>query len=339
MSKRIGKYTVEMTKPVLIKEYASVVGKMEGEGPLRALFDHINGDNEFAQTSWEQSEGQLQLMAASKAVNKASLTTADIDFIIAGDLQNQCAGSHYGLRSMNIPFLGVFGACSTMSESMALSAMLIDGGSANRCLAVTSSHFCTAERQFRMPLDYGSQRPQTAQWTVTGAGALILENREVSGGIGPYITSATIGSITSFGIKDANNMGAAMAPAAAETIKKHLEDTKTKPGDYDKIYTGDLGAVGKDMLIMLLKRENIDISAVHDDCGLMIYDRESQDVHAGGSGCGCSAAVLCSKILNDMRSKQYNKILFTATGALMNSTILLQGQDIPCIAHTVSIRT
>ncbi len=326
--------TVELKNRPAVIAYASVVGKKEGEGPLGALFDEVNEDNTLGKPSWEKAESELQKAALRTAIHKAALQNADIDCVFAGDLLNQCISSSFGLRDFEIPLIGLYGACSTMALSLSMAAQFVDSGAAKRAAAVTSSHFCSAERQFRLPLEYGGQRPPTAQWTVTGSGAVIL----ASTGGAPYVHSFTIGKIVDLGVKDANNMGAAMAPAASDTISAHLRQSGARPSDYDLIATGDLGQVGSELLYELLQREGLDIAPRHNDCGLMIFDRKKQDVHAGGSGCGCSASVLCSDILGRMKKGELRRVLFCATGALMSTTSSQQGESIPGIAHAVELR-
>ncbi len=333
MAKRIGKYTVEMENKPAIKGYAAVCGKKEAQGPLGKAFDQTFEDTTLGEASWEKAESKLQSKAVTLAIEKSGVTQGDINFIFAGDLLNQCISSTFGLKSLNIPFLGQYGACSTMAQTLALSAMMVDSGAANNCIAVTSSHFCSAERQFRFPLEYGGQRTPTAQWTVTGSGAAVVGESTKS----PQISKITVGRIVDLGVKDANNMGAAMAPAAAATLKDFLADTSTSPSDYDLILTGDLGEVGSKLLKELLSREGIELKDNHKDCGLMIYDQSDQDVHAGGSGCGCSAVVLCSEILNKIENHELSNVLFMATGALMSPTSTQQGESIPAVAHLVNI--
>ena len=335
MAKRLGKYTLQMMQMPSIQGFASVCGKKEGEGPLSQHFDKIFNDTTLGESSWEKAESKLQNEAVNLALQKSNLTSADIDFIFAGDLLNQCISSTFGLRELNIPFLGQYGACSTMAQTLILASMMVESGMANHCLAVTSSHFCSAERQFRFPLEYGGQRTPTAQWTVTGSGAIVVGNS----GNSPYISAITVGRIKDLGIKDANNMGAAMAPAAAQTLTDFFSDTKTSPEDYDLILTGDLGEVGSTLLYELLEQDNINIRSRHNDCGLMIYHKEKQDVHAGGSGCGCSASVLCSLILNKMKNAELSNVLFMATGALMSPTSSQQGESIPSVAHLVNLKS
>lgn len=333
MSKRLGKQTVRMQNGVGIAGYASVAGKKEGEGPLRRYFDILMEDAEWGEKTWEKTESKMQKSAVAHAVEKAGINLSDINYIFAGDLLNQCIGSSFGLRELEIPFLGVYGACSTMAETLGLAAMTVDGGFADCSAAVTSSHFCTAERQYRTPLEYGGQRTPTAQWTVTGAGALILSK---SGGA-PYVTHFTAGKIVDLGITDANNMGAAMAPAAADTLLAHFKDTGKRPEDYDLILSGDLGEVGKSILIDMMIDEGYDIAENYNDCGCMIFDGKKQDTHAGGSGCGCGASTLCGYVMNRMKAGELNRVLFMATGALLSPTSTLQGESIPSVAHAVVI--
>lgn len=333
MNRKLGNQTVEFDNGPYIISRASVVGAKEGEGPLKDSFDMIVSDDKMGQTSWDLAEGAFQKTAVEIALRKANLKNSDIDYILSGDLQNQCAATHYGLRETNIPFLGIYGACSTMIESLSIGAMLICGGYANRVTALTSSHFCSAEKQYRNPLEYGGQRTPTAQWTATASGAAILSKN----GTGPRLTHVTTGKIVDKGITDISNMGAAMAPAALDTITAHFKDTGFSPKDYDLILTGDLGIVGSKILCDLIKKENYDLADVHNDCGKLLYDIEGQDVHAGGSGCGCCASVLCGHILNELEKGKYKRILVAATGALMNPLTVLQGESIPTISHAVTI--
>ena len=333
MAKRIGKYTVEMTGGPVIKGFASSVGKKEAEGPLGKEFDQVFEDTTLKEPSWEKAESRLQTETVKILLKKCGMDASEINYIFAGDLLNQCMSSSFGLRSLNIPFLGQFGACSTMAQSLFLAATSIEAGIADYSVAVTSSHFCSSERQFRFPLQYGGQRTPTAQWTVTGSGAIWVARNEE----GPKIKYCTVGRITDLGIKDANNMGAAMAPSAAKTLLSFFSDTKTKPDDYDLILTGDLGEVGSALLKQLLENEGIRLKTNYNDCGLMIYYKEKQDVHAGGSGCGCSASILCSLILNKVKNKELKNILFIATGALMSPTSAQQGETIPGVAHLINI--
>ena len=335
MAVRRGKTIITEIKPKVIS-YASAVGKKESEGPLAKEFDEIYVDTTMGEDSWEKAESLYLKSAINKAIAKSNLKKSDIDVICSGDLLNQCIGSSFGIRDFGLPFCGVYGACSTMALSLCMTTLLIETGAFSHCVAATSSHFCSAEKQFRKPLEYGGQRPPTAQWTVTGSGAVVLGK---DGGKGVYIDKVHLGTIQDLGITDSNNMGAAMAPAAKKTIADFLSDTATKPTDYDAIFTGDLGAVGSDLLYeLMLKEEGIDLSRVHKDCGLMIYDRETQDVHSGGSGCGCSGSVLCSHIMKALHSGKYKNILFVATGALMSTVSSLQGQSIPGIAHLVNFK-
>lgn len=333
MPERKGQYTVNLSSRPTILGYAAVVGKKEGEGPLSRSYDMIFEDTTLGEKTWEKAESVLQREAFTRALNKAALSPSQVNYLFAGDLLNQSIASTFGLREYGVPLYGQFGACSTMAQTLSLAAIFVDSGAADICAAITSSHFCTAERQFRYPLEYGGQRPQTAQWTATAAGAAIVG----LGGSGIRVADVTAGYITDLGISDTNNMGAAMAPAAAETIANYFKDTETKPDDYDLIVTGDLAAVGSDLLRQLLERKGYPLGTNYNDCGLLIYDRNKQDVHAGGSGCGCSAAVLCSYILNKMQSGDLKNVLFIGTGALMSPTSSQQGESIPGIAHLVHL--
>jgi len=332
-SKRIGAQTVQLQLPPSIAGYACVVGQKEGEGPLKNSFDYIGEDSYFGEKSWEKAESAMQKMAFSMACDKAAISPSEINYLFAGDLLNQCIASAFSMRDADIPFFGLYGACSTMAESLSLAALILDGGFADITAAVTSSHFCSAERQFRTPLEYGGQRAPTAQWTVTGSGVCILGKN----GPGPHITHITQGKIVDNGIKDANNMGAAMAPAAYDTLKTHFEDMGVSPDYYDAVFTGDLGLIGSNVIADFLNSDGLDISKVHNDCGLLIFDRNKQDVHAGGSGCGCAASVLCGYILNGMRAGRWNRILFMPTGALLSPTSTMQGESIPCVCSAIAI--
>ena len=332
-SKHIGRQTVRLSDPPQIAAFAAVGGKMEGEGPLAACFDYLSADSHFGAKSWESAESEMLRRCFEQLLSKAAIEAADLDYIFTGDLLNQCVGSDFALRNSGVPLFGLYGACSTMAESLSLAAMTMDGGFAQRVCAMTSSHFCSAERQFRMPLAYGSQRPPTAQWTATAAGALLLD----SGEAGPFVTHVTTGKIVDAGIKDVANMGAAMAPAALETILTHLSDTCREPDYYDLIVTGDLGCVGHDILLDLALQSGWDLSGVSDDCGMMLYDREKQDVHAGGSGCGCSAGVLAGHLLPKFKTGELKRLLFCATGALMSPTTAMQGESVLGICHAVAI--
>ena len=333
MPLRQGRYTLNLTTMPGIAGYASVVGKKESEGPLKDKFDRIYEDGSAGEKSWEKAESIIHGDAVSMAISKAGLVPADIDIIFAGDLLNQCIGTTFGIRELGIPFAGMYGACSTMALSMAMASLLVDSRTVKRAVASTSSHFCSAEKQFRMPLEYGGQRTPTSQWTATAAGSVVITDTETK----VRAEKVTIGRIQDYGIKDPNNMGAAMAPAACRTIADFLNDTNTVPEDYDMILTGDLGAVGSELLCeLMVKQENVDISSVHNDCGLMLYDIQKQkDVGAGGSGCGCGGAVLCSDILKRLEGGELKKVFFVGTGALMSSVSSLQSESIPSIAHGV----
>ncbi len=335
MITRKGKYTIQFSDEVKIVGFGAVAGKKEFEGPLGKEFDKIIHDPKAGQPTWEQAESMFQQEALSVALSKTSSKAEDIDYIFAGDLLNQCISSSFGLKGFSIPYLGQYGACSTMVQTLIMSAITLESGAARRCAAVTSSHFCSAERQYRFPLEYGGQRPPCAQWTVTGSGCCILSKTEKLDL--PAISAATVGRIIDLGVTDANNMGAAMAPAAASTLADFFKDTGTTPEDYDAIYTGDLGQIGSSLLYELTEKEGYKLLHKHKDCGLLIYNRGTQDVHAGGSGCGCAASVLCGHILPKVEKKELKNILFVATGALMSPTSCQQGLSIPCIAHLVQI--
>lgn len=330
--KRLGRYTLLFERRPAILGHAAVCGKKEAAGPLARDFDQTFLDSYLNQESWEKAESMLQTESATLAIHKAGLEKSDISMIFAGDLLNQCISSTFGLREMDIPFLGQYGACSTMAQTLAMAAIMVESGAANYACAVTSSHFCTAERQFRTPLEYGSQRTPTAQWTATASGSAVLGN-----GQGIRVRHVTVGRIKDFGVTDVANMGAAMAPAAAQTLLDFFTDTATAPADYDRIFTGDLGLVGTELLHRLTAENGIRLEN-HQDCGLLLYDRDTQDVHAGGSGCGCSASVLCGHILNRMTRGELKNILFMATGALMSTTSSQQGESIPGIAHLVHLQ-
>ncbi|MBE6081357.1 MAG: stage V sporulation protein AD [Tissierellaceae bacterium] len=332
-NKRMGKRTIKLVNSPSIINTATIVGPKEGDGPLREYFDIILEDDLWEQESWEKCEKKMQEEAIRLVLTKANLTENEIDYLFSGDLLNQIISSAYAARQISIPFFGLYGACSTMSESLSLGAMLIDGGFANNIICSTSSHFSTAERQYRFPLEYGSQRPFSSQWTVTGCGASLLS----SSGDGPYINYVTTGKVIDPGINDVNNMGAAMAPAAVDTIMQHFKDTGFNPDDYDMILTGDLGAVGKSVLLDIMDSQGYDLSKVYDDCGMKIFDNLRQDVHAGASGCGCSASVFNGYIYSELKSRNIDKLLLVSTGALHSSTSTLQGETIPGIAHAVSI--
>lgn len=334
MAELIERGVFKLSSPAYVESFAAAVGGKEGKGPLGGCFDEVIEDSHFGMKTWEKAESRFQLEAISLAVRKCSLTKEDIDVICAGDLINQCTGSTYGLRELEIPFLGLYGACSTMAEGLLVTSMMIDAGTAKRTAAVTSSHFSTAERQFRFPLSYGGQRTPTSQWTCTAAGAVLLTKNAKKCGI----VGGCIGKITDMGVNDVNNMGSAMAPAAAETIRRYLSATKTKPEDYDNIITGDLGKVGSQLVTELLSREHIDISKQHKDCGVMIFDPDEQDTHCGGSGCGCSASVLAGYFLPMLERGSIKNILFAATGALMSPMTLQQGETIPAISHLVHMK-
>ena len=328
-----GRQSFSLANPPVITAWASVAGKKESEGPLAHTFDIKNRDSYFGQKTWEQAEKYMQQQALKKLAEKAGMAQTDFDLVFSGDLLNQCIGSSFTLRNLGIPHLGLYGACSTMAESLLMASMAVGGGFADKVVAMTSSHFASSERQYRFPLGYGGQRTPTAQWTVTGSGAALVRSE----GKGPRITACTIGTVTDLGIKDANNMGAAMAPAAYSTIRAHFEDMKTAPEDFDLIVTGDLGQLGKEMLLELAKREGVSLGGKLTDCGTMVFDNTKQDVHAGGSGCGCSAITLCGYLLGQLSTGKLKKILFCGTGALLSPTSTQQGLPIPGVCHAVCL--
>ena len=330
-----GKQSIKIPIPVYIRASASVVGTKEGQGPLGELFDVVGVDDKFGCDTWEEAESTLQKEALQMAIGKSGLTNEDIRFLFAGDLLGQCIASSFGLGGFKIPLMGMYGACSTCGLSLSAAAIVIAGGMAQHAACVTSSHFASAEKEFRFPLAYGNQRPLSATWTVTGSGAFVVSSMK-SDTDRAMITGITIGKIMDFGLKDSMNMGACMAPAAADTILTHLRDFQTRPEDYDKIITGDLGYVGQKALWDMLRDQNMDISDVHMDCGIEIYDR-SQDVHAGGSGCGCSAVTLSAYILKQLEDGIWQRVLFVPTGALLSKTSFNEGQSVPGIAHAVEL--
>ena len=331
--KKIGTQTYKLDNPVTILATSSIVGKKESDGPLAKYFDVCLEDEFYGEKTWEKAESKLIKTAIETAIKKAGVSVADIDVLFGGDLLNQCISSSFGIRDFEIPFLGIFRACSTFVEGLLLSSIFLDSGAGNYAVAATSSHFCSAEKQFRFPLELGNQRPPTSQWTVTGgASAVVAKN-----GIGPYITHITPGIIVDKGIKDANNMGSAMAPAAISTIITHLKDTGRAPTYYDAIITGDLGHVGKEIVLELCKAEGYQLSSIYNDCGVLMFDKEKQDTHSGGSGCACCGTVFSGYFYKQLKEKKIKRLLLVATGALMNSTSSQQGESIPGIAHAVSI--
>ncbi len=337
MIKRVGKRTLALENRPYLLGHAAAVGKKEGEGPLGERFDYVAKNDRMGQRSWELAESELQKTAIRLALRKATLLERSLDLILAGDLLNQCIGSFLASMHANVPYLGQYGACSTMAQGLALGGCLVESGAADKLLAAASSHFCSAERQYRFPLAYGGQRTPTAQWTATAAGAAILGNEPVPNGAEPCdvrVTHVLFGKMVEMGVKDAANMGAAMAPAAADSLSALLEDLGAEPRDFDCIVTGDLGHIGADLLLTLLHGDNIDLSPVYSDCGSLIFG-EQQDAHAGGSGCGCSAAVLCGPLLRDMHRGKIRRLVFAGTGAMMSPTSVQQGQPIAGICHAV----
>lgn len=334
MNKRVGRASILLGEEIYIEESASVVGTKEGEGPLGGLFDRVGTDDMFEADTWEEAESTLQKEAVYLALKKAGKTPEDMQFMFAGDLLGQCTASSFGIKSFEIPLFGLYGACSTCGESLSLGALMVAAGYADHVICVTSSHFASAEKEFRFPLEYGNQRPLSATWTVTGSGAFVLTNKKTEG-CKARITGTTTGIITDFGLKDSMNMGPCMAPAAASTIERHFQDFGTTPKDYDYIITGDLGSVGQTVLLDLLRSKGYDIAKQHLDCGMMIYDAQTQDTHAGGSGCGCSAVTLSAYILRQLADKSWKKVLFLPTGALLSKTSFNEGRTVPGIAHAL----
>lgn len=333
MDVQIGKQSLQFSEAPYIISSASIVGKKEGEGPLGSCFDVVGEDDKFGQNTWEEAESTLQKEAFAMAVGKAGLKQDDIRYLFSGDLLGQNIATSFGLMDYQIPLFGLYGACSTCGEALSLGAMCIAGGYADYVVAMTSSHFASAEKQFRFPLEYANQRPLSATWTVTGSGAYVLGRKRSKA----RITGITTGKIVDYGIKDSMNMGAAMAPAAADTIAQNFVDFGRKPDDYDKIITGDLGTVGQEILIDLVRQKGFDISTVHTDCGIEIYDAKKQGTGAGGSGCGCSAATLSGHFLKQVEDGKLHRILFVPTGALLSTVSFNEGKTVPGIAHAVVI--
>lgn len=341
---KIGKASIRFEKPPCIIGAASVVGGKEGQGPLGNCFDQVEEDDLFGMENWELAESECQKRTFLAALQDAQLKGgAKPDFLFAGDLLNQLTASSFGLLDFQVPWLGLYGACSTMGEAMCLASMAVAGGMARTAAAIASSHYASAQKQFRFPLEYGNQRPYAATWTVTGSGSVIIAAHPSLGSesekIRPYayINGVTVGKIVDYGVKDSMNMGAVMAPAAADTILQHLQDTGSSAEEYDRIITGDLGTVGQTILLELLRKNGVDISGIHMDCGMEIYDAQTQDTHAGGSGCGCAAVVFCGYILKKLLTRQWKRVLFVPTGALFSPVSFNEGQNIPGIAHAVEL--
>ena len=329
---KLGKQTISFDNPPTILNTASIVGPKEADGPLAKYFDKCLDDEMWGEKTWEKAESKIVKETVNTLISKSGISSKQIEYCFAGDLINQCISSSFGLRELNIPFYGIFGACSTFVEGMHLASIFVENG-INYAICSSSSHFCSAERQFRFPLELGNQRPPSSQWTVTAGGAALISKE----GSGPYITTITSGKIIDMGIKDANNMGAAMAPAALDTLLTHFNDTGRNPSYYDAIITGDLGHVGKDILIELSLKQGFNINSVYNDCGVLVFDKSRQDTHSGGSGCGCIASVFSGYLFDELKSKKIKKLLLIATGALMNSMSSQQGESIPGIAQAISI--
>ncbi|MGE5576593.1 MAG: stage V sporulation protein AD [Syntrophothermus sp.] len=331
-AKKVGKQSITFQTPPRIVSTFTIVGPKEGQGPLGKEFDTVLDDSYYGETSWEKSEAKIVQEAVQNVIKRANLQPSDIDYVLAGDLLDQIISTNFGIRDIGIPFFGLYGACSTMAEALAMGSILVDGGYATRVIATASSHYNSAERQYRYPIELGVQRKPTSQWTVTGSGAALL----AAEGQGPRVVGATIGKVVDMGVKDPNNMGTAMAPAAADTIATHLQDFGKSPQDYDLIVSGDLGEVGLSITKELLQKQKIEISDRFYDTGLMIFDR-NQDVQAGASGAGCSAAVFCGHLVKEIKAGRYKRLLLVGTGALLSPVSYQQGESIPSIAHAVSV--
>lgn len=332
-TQRRGKQSFILSQPPTITAWACTAGKKEGEGPLAKTFDVIQTETYFGEKTWEQAEKRMQQITLDTLLQKAGIAKNTLGLVFSGDLLNQCVGSSLSLCNKDIAHLGLYGACSTMAESLLLSAMTVGGGYSDNVVAMTSSHFAASERQYRFPLGYGGQRTPTSQWTVTGSGAALV----CAQGNGPKITACTVGSVVDLGISDANNMGAAMAPAALTTIRAHFQDLSLTADDYDLIITGDLGQTGKELLLSMAQKEGLNLGGKLTDCGTLVFDTIKQDVHSGGSGCGCSAITLCGYFLNKIQCGKLKRILFCGTGALLSPTSNQQGLSIPGVCHAVAI--
>lgn len=331
--KKLGSQTIQFDNPITLASAASIVGPKEAGGPMAKYFDKCLEDEFWQERTWEKAESKIIKETVNMSIVKSGISADKIDYCFAGDLLNQCISSSFGLRELNIPFYGIFGACSTFGEGIQLASVFIDGGAAENVICAASSHFCSAEKQFRFPLELGNQRPPSSQWTVTGAGSVVLSKT----GSGPYVTTITTGKIVDMGIKDANNMGAAMAPAALDTLITHFKDTGRSPNYYDGIFTGDLGYIGKEILMENALLKGYNIKNNYNDCGVLMFDKEAQDTHSGGSGCACAATIFSGYLFNQLQQRKMKKILLIPTGALTNATTSQQGESIPGIAHAVSI--
>ncbi len=337
MTQTKGRASLAYQNPPRIIGEASIVGSKEGEGPLGALFDRVEADPKFGKDTWEEAESELQLQTARKAMEKTGMSEEQIRYLFAGDLLAQGIATSYGIMELQIPLFGLYGACSTCGESLSLASMAVNAGYADCAMALTSSHFASAEKEFRFPLEYAGQRPLSTTWTVTGAGAFVLSAAETSAAEGASVCVAgiTTGKVVDYGVKDSMHMGAAMAPAAADTIYQHLADYGRTPEDYDRIITGDLGSIGQKILKDLMLEKGVDLKDIHDDCGILIFDADTQDTHAGGSGCGCAAATLAAYILPKLKTGEWKRVLLVPTGALLSKVSFNEGQSIPGIAHGV----
>ena len=331
MNQRVGRSSIRLAQPVCVIAGAAIVGKKEGEGPLGALFDMVGEDDLFGCKTWEEAESNLQKDAVYMVMEKAGWKAEDVSYLFAGDLLGQCIATSFGISAYNIPLFGVYGACSTCGEALTLGAVMAAGGYAEHVVCVTSSHFASAEKEFRFPLDYGNQRPLSASWTVTGSGAFLVGRQKSH----VRITGVTVGKIVDYGLKDSQNMGACMAPAAADTILTNLKDFGRSPTSYDRIITGDLGYIGQSILLDFMSKNGHQMRDRHLDCGMKIFDQEKQDTHAGGSGCGCAAVTLSAYILPKIQKGEWKRVLFVPTGALMSTVSYNEGASVPGIAHGI----
>lgn len=331
----LGKQSILFSNAPCVTGYGNVVGQKEKQGPLGQLFDAVLEDDLGGADNWEEAESNLQVIAADKAIARAGIERKALRYLLAGDLLGQLIATSFGMRDFGVPLFGLYGACSTMGEAATLGAVLVDGGYADQVLTLASSHFASAEKQFRFPLGYGNQRPLSTTWTVTGAAALVVAEKQEREAGDIRITGTTTGKIVDYGVKDSMNMGAAMAPAAADLIAAHLADFAVGPGHYDRIITGDLGYVGADILNEILLQKGIDIKDRHIDCGIEIFDRENQDTHSGGSGCACSGVTLTAMVFRHMKAGKWKRVLFVPTGALLSQVSFNEGQSVPGIAHGI----
>ena len=330
----MGKHTIIFNNAPRINITYTIAGPKESEGPLGQNYNLALKDDRFGEKTYEKAERKMLERVVEEIIDKSTLKREEIDLLVSGDLLNQIVSASFTARREQIPYLGLYGACSTMSESIIVSAILVDGRYMHNVIACTGSHFSSAERQYRYPLELGCTRPPSSQWTVTGAGGCLIQDK----GNGPKITMATFGKVIDYGVVDVNNMGAAMAPAACDTLCTHFKETNRTEKDYDLILTGDLGVLGSKLFVELMQEKGYDVEKVHDDCGKLVYEKQ-EDEFQGGSGAGCSAIVFNSYIIDKLRKKEYKRIIFMATGTLMSSLTSQQGDSIPSIAHLVVLES